>query len=184
MVEFGADYPAFLVVRSGVEGGFMLNKFATDRIIEAGDLVSLDVGCAYLEYYSDTIRTASVGRPSTQTLAIHDVAMRVNAEVRAAIRPGITIDELDQVRQRAIEQAGVPAAWDGIGHMIGSSVHELPRLGRGEQTVLEPGMVFSVEPGVLAPDGQLFVVEDIVVVTEMGHRDLTHSRREITVVGA
>jgi len=182
MIEHGADYPGFLVVRTGRDGGYMLNKLATDRVIERGDLVSFDVGCVYKDYNSDTIRMASLGTPGAETLAIHDVAMRVNQAVRDAVRPGVTIEALDQVRRRAIQAAGVDASWDGIGHTIGISTHELPRFGPGEETVLTPGMVFSVEPGVLGADGQLFVVEDIVVVTPDGRQDLTSSRREIVVV--
>jgi len=182
MIEHGADYPGFLVVRSGADGGYLLNKLATDRVIEQGDLVSFDVGCVYKDYNSDTIRMASLGKPRAEIVAIHEVAMRVNKVVREAVRPGVTIEALDRVRRDAIQAAGVDPSWDGIGHSIGISTHELPRFGPGEETPLAPGMVFSVEPGVLGLDGQLFVVEDIVAVTADGRKDLTHSRREIVVV--
>ena len=114
-----------------------------------------------------------------------DDALLVARVVRDAVRPGMTIGELAQVRSRVTAEIGAKAKWPGIGHAIGLSTHELPRIGPGldEQCVLAPGAVFTVEPG-LSYDGRLSVIEDMVVVTDTGAATLTNAQRELFIAPA
>lgn len=181
MMEHGADVPAFLIVRSGEDGTRTWNQYATDRIIEKGDLVGLDVGCQYKEYFSDMIRIGCAGTPSAAALRAQEAAVEVAERVRSAIKPGMVIEDLDKVRREAIRASGYQAAFHGMGHMIGISVHELPRIGPGVEETLEPGMVFTIEPGITSETGWLHGVEDLVLVTETGSRTLSHAPRHLAI---
>lgn len=181
MMENGADVPAFLIVRSGNDGMKTWNQYATDRVIQDGDLVGLDVGCQHMEYFADMIRIGCAGKPTPEAVKTQAAAARIAQTVRDAIRPGMVIDDLDKVRRDAIRESGYRQAWDGMGHMIGITVHELPRIGPDVHDILLPGMVFTIEPGILAEDGWLFGVEDLVLVTETGARTLCHAERQLVV---
>lgn len=191
MMKNGADSPGFLVVRSGPEGGVMLNKLATDRRVKKGELVDLDLGAIYRDYYADMIRTACIGQPTEQQRKMHKIAIRVNRECMRVVKPGIKISDIDDVRQKVEREEGLlKNAFAGVGHGIGLTMHELPRIGPGITDVLRPGMVFTIEPGFTTtiissgPDipqvGTLFV-EDAVLVTDNGYRELTHMDRELFV---
>ena len=181
-----ADVPNFLIIRTGEDGWYMGNPPSSDKVVKEGDIVSIDIGCIYRDYHSDMIRLASLGEPSRQYREWHAAAVHVAQVVREATRPGITIGDLCEVRRHVTAEFGVPAAWAGIGHAIGLTTHELPRVDPGiedSEFVLEPGFVFTVEPG-LSYDGRICAIEDVVVVTETGHRSLTHAPRELYIASA
>ncbi len=181
MMENGADVPAFLIVRSGEDGARTWNQYATDRVIEPNDLVGLDVGCQVGEYFSDMIRIGCAGTPTDAAVRAQNAADSIAQQVRDAIRPGMVIEDLDKVRRNAIRESGYTAAFHGMGHMIGTTVHELPRIGPDVQETLKPGMVFTIEPGITSETGWLFGVEDLVLVTETGARTLTHAPRHLAI---
>lgn len=182
MMAQGADQVSFLIVRTGEDGWYMGNPPSTDRPVKAGEMVHLDIGCVYRDYCSDMMRVASVGEPSPAYRKQHEDALLVAQVVRDAVRPGMTIGDLARVRSKITAEIGAKAKWPGIGHAIGLSTHELPRVGPGkdECCVLSPGAVFTVEPG-LSFDGRLSVVEDMIVVTDTGGATLTNAPRELFV---
>jgi Xaa-Pro aminopeptidase len=182
MMEEGADGPAFIIVRSGLPyGRLMMNKYATDLKIGKGDMVDLDLGAYYRDYQSDMIRTACLGKPTADQAKFHKIAQRCNEECRKAVRPGVKISEINDVRERVQKEEQVlEYAFRGVGHGIGLTGHEEPSIGPGNNTPLEPGMVFTVEPGFSVEQGSFFV-EDVLVVTKSGYDLLTHADREMFI---
>lgn len=149
---------------------------ASDRVIEKGDLVVLDLGCELEGYCSDLTRTVAVG-PATQTqLDMHAVVLQAQQAGIAATRAGAGGRDVDAAARGIIEQADVRGDFKhGLGHGVGLEVHEAPRLHRLSDDVLAAGDVVTVEPGVYATEGEGLRIEDCVVVSEEGAEVLTNA---------
>src|SRR5690606_13401438 len=145
--------------------------------IEAGELVTVDIGCLRDGYASDMTRTVSVGSPaSPEARGLYELVLRAQQEALAAIRPGRTVGEVDAAARRVIEQAGYGDRFShGLGHGLGLDVHEDPRLAPEGEGVLAAGMVVTVEPGVYLPGQGGVRIEDLVVVREDGPEILTQT---------
>jgi Xaa-Pro dipeptidase len=180
--EEGAQELGFIALRSTPDDFMMRNKLVTERELKVGDVISCDMGCVYRMYWSDMMRAASIGKPSPEIAKGFADALVVNTAVREAIRPGMEIDELDGVRAKTVEENGFGEWLPSIGHCIGSSCHESPGIRGGVHEILEPGMVFCVEPGVYYPP-HVFNIEDVVLVTDDGAESLNNFQRELYITG-
>jgi Xaa-Pro aminopeptidase len=182
LVVEGHDAPAFTIVASGPHGASP--HHAPDRRrVAPGDLVVLDFGGTIEGYYSDITRTLAVGEPDSERRAAYEAVRAAQESGVQAVRPGTTTGAVDQATRSALEQAGYgPYFVHRTGHGLGLEVHEPPYLVSGDETVLQPGMVFSVEPGVYLPGRFGVRIEDIVVVTPDGVERLNTANRELRVV--
>ena len=157
----------------------------SSRKLSRGDFVLLDFGAALDGYKADSTRMAVIGEPSARHREIHDVVLRAHDAAIAAVRPGATTGQVDAAARGVIESAGYgPNFFHRVGHGIGLEVHEDPSLDPGSATVLAPGMVFTVEPGVYVPGFGGVRIEDDVVVSEDGRRVLTGADRSLHVIPA
>jgi len=183
LVEEGHDAPAFTIVASGPNGASPHNETG-DRRIALGDLVVLDFGGLIDGYSSDITRTVAVGEPGEAARAAYE-AVRVAQEAGVyAVWPGATAGSVDTITRDALEEAGFgDYIVHRTGHGLGLEVHEPPYLVTGDETTLEPGMVFSVEPGVYLPGRFGVRIEDIVLVTPDGVERLNRADRELVVSG-
>ena len=182
MLEQGAEVPAFLIVKSGWGAYNAGNKFATPRVIRAGDIVTLDIGCQYRGYASDMIRSACLGQPDPEHRRLQEVALALNRTCLAEVRAGAPIKAIDQARQRFLQEHGFPVPpYAGVGHNLGISVHEMPRIGPEGEGVLQAGNVITVEPSIKAGPWGGISVEDMLVVTDAGYELLTTAPRELYV---
>jgi Xaa-Pro aminopeptidase len=172
----------FAVVGSGPNGANP-HHGAGDREIAPGDLVVLDFGGALDGYGSDITRTVAVGEPTARAREVYEVVRAAQQAGVEAVAPGVPCEEVDRAARAVIEAAGYGELFfHRTGHGIGVTGHEPPYIVAGETAPLEPGMVFSVEPGIYVP-GELGVrIEDIVAVTEDGVRRLNNAPRELEVV--
>ncbi|CAN5318071.1 MAG: M24 family metallopeptidase [Acidimicrobiia bacterium] len=183
LVEEGHDTAAFTIVASGPNGASPHHE-PTDRVIETGDTVVLDFGGRIGGYCSDTTRTFSVGEPPTEVAATYAALRMAQQAGFEAVRPGVAAESIDAVTRRVLDDAGYGQHFiHRTGHGIGLEVHEDPYLIAGNRRPLEPGMAFSVEPGVYVPGRFGMRIEDIVVVTMDGGRRLNESSRELVAVG-
>jgi Xaa-Pro aminopeptidase len=150
-----------------------------EREIHAGESVVLDFGTRVDAYPSDQTRTVVFdGEPSEEFRRVHDVVREAQSRAVAAIEPGATAGAVDRAAREVIENAGYGDQFvHRTGHGVGLDVHEDPDIVAGNETALEPGMVFSVEPGVYLPDRFGVRIEDLVVVTEDGAERLNHTDR-------
>jgi Xaa-Pro aminopeptidase len=179
----GAEVVDFTLVASGPNGAYPHHQFS-DRILQMGDFVILDIGATLNGYHSDVTRMIHLGEPTEEERAIFDIVLEANKQGREAIQPGARACDIDHATRRVIEKAGYgPNFFHRTGHGIGLEVHETPWITPTNETILGPGMAFSVEPGIYLP-GRLGVrIEDIVIVTKEGYHCLTGVDHELFVKG-
>lgn len=183
IVGEGHSGVAFVIVGSGPNGADPHHE-CSDRVLEAGDIVVVDIGGPVeAGYHSDCTRTYSIGEPPEEIAARYAVLQRAQAAAVAAVRPGITAEEVDAVARGVLAEAGLADFFvHRTGHGIGLSVHEDPYIVTGNELVLRPGMVFSVEPGIYLPGQWGARIEDIVVVTGDGAESVNNQPHELAVV--
>ena len=189
IVDEGHARPDFVIVGSGPNGASPHHE-ASDRVIEPGDVVVIDIGGPMPSgYFSDCTRTYVVAPDGGRTIApkieeVYGVVRRAQEAGVAAVRPGVTAESIDQAARSVIEQAGYGEYFiTRTGHGIGLEVHEHPYMVSGNTTALEPGMAFSVEPGIYLPGEFGVRIEDIVVVGESGPVLMNTAPTTLTIVG-
>lgn len=177
----GASQAAFPFIVASGPNGAMPHAVPTERVIQRGDLVTLDFGAVVDGYCSDITRTVGVGPLTPKQREIYALVLEAQQAGIAAVRPGRLGKEVDADARRVIEAAGYGENFGhGLGHGLGMEVHEdPPRLSRRGQARLVPNMVTSVEPGVYIPGWGGVRIEDLVVVTEEGCRVLTRAPKEL-----
>ncbi len=148
-------------------GGAEPHHVPTDAKLESGMLVTIDMGAVYGGYCSDFTRTFAYGRVDEKQREVYDVVYRAQKLGVAATRAGISCHDLDAVCRNYISEKGYGDKFiHTTGHGVGKLIHEAPRVGKGDETVLENGMVITIEPGIYLP-GELGVrIEDTLVVGE------------------
>lgn len=156
---------------------------ASSATVEPGNVLLIDFGCQVDGYRSDMTRTLLVGDVPDEIRRHHDAVREAQAIAIDAIAPGVDGRELDRMARERIERDGVAAYGHGLGHGIGLETHERPWLRRTVSYTLEPGMVFSVEPGIYLPGVTGIRIEDIVALEDGGPRLLTSSPREPITIG-
>lgn len=180
----GAEKLAFSTIVASGPNGALPHAVPSERKVGKGDLVTLDFGAVIDGYCSDMTRTVSVGPAGAREREIYELVLEAQVTGVRAVRPGRTGREVDAEARRVIEAAGYGEHFGhGLGHGVGSEVHEdPPRLSTRSESVLAPGMVTSVEPGVYIPGWGGVRIEDLVVVTQEGCRVLTNSPKELIEV--
>lgn len=184
ILEEGHTQVAFVIVGSGPNGASPHHDLS-DRVIEAGDVVVVDIGGPLPGgYFSDCTRTYAVGgEPAAAVREAYAVLQAAQEAAVAAVRPGATASAVDAAAREPIAAAGLGECFiHRTGHGIGLDVHEEPYIVDGNPLTLEPGMAFSVEPGVYLDGRWGARIEDIVVVTENGGERLNHRPRELVVL--
>jgi Xaa-Pro dipeptidase len=152
----------------------------TDRKIKKGDLVVIDWGAAYDDYFSDLTRTFSVGEISPELVKIYEVVKSANAAGREAGKPEHPAGEVDAAARTVIEAAGYGEFFTHrTGHGLGMEAHEQPYMFAGNPLVLKKGMVYTVEPGIYLPGKGGVRIEDNVVISEDGSECLSDFPREL-----
>ena len=172
----------FVIVASGPNAASPHHE-VSDRVLEPGDAVVVDIGGAMPSgYCSDSTRTYAIGEPPAEFTEYYKVLYDAQEAACAAVRPGVTAESVDAAAREPITAAGYGEAFfHRTGHGIGLEAHEDPYIVAGNGEVLEPGMAFSVEPGIYpGPHGAR--IEDIVVCTAEGCERLNHTTRELVVV--
>ena len=172
----------FVIVGSGPNAASPHHE-VSDRVLAAGDVVVVDIGGTMpTGYCSDSTRTYALGEPPAEFGAYYKVLYDAQEAACAAVRPGVTAEAVDAAAREPITEAGYGAAFfHRTGHGIGLEAHEDPYIVAGNTEPLEPGMAFSVEPGIYpGPHGAR--IEDIVVCTADGAERLNHTPRELVVV--
>jgi Xaa-Pro aminopeptidase len=179
----GGGMPRFVVVTAG-ERSALSDARATDRPLDVGDLVRFDVGCTYDGYWSDVGRTAVVSEPDDLQANRYASILAGEEAQLEMIAAGITAGQLFDVAVTTVEHHGLrPYRRHHCGHGIGRAVYEPPSVApAGRDEILLAGMVLCLETPFYEIGWGGMMVEDTVVVTEDGHRRLTHSDRGLRVI--
>jgi Xaa-Pro aminopeptidase len=184
IVEEGHTAAAFVIVGSGPNGASPHHD-VSDRVIETGDVVVVDIGGPLpTGYFSDCTRTYAVGtEPPARVRDAYAALQDAQERAVAAVRPGITAEQVDAAARARLTDSGLGERFlHRTGHGIGLDVHEDPYIVGGNAMPLEPGMAFSVEPGVYLDGDWGARIEDIVVVTENGCERLNTRPRDLVVL--
>jgi len=147
----------------------------TERALRPGDIVLIDFGAIYQGYPADITRTVCFGEPSEEFQKMFAAVLAANEAAIAISKPGVAMQAVDRAARQVIEDAGYGEYFiHRTGHGLGLDVHEpIPQIAEGVEQVLEPGMVFTIEPGVYIPGVGGVRLEDDVLVTEQGLDVLT-----------
>lgn len=169
----GAESVDATIVAAGRNSAFPHHQ-ASDRLLKVGDTIIIDIVATLDGYKSDVTRVVQLGEPSSKVRAVHELVLEANRLGREAAVAGACARDVDRAARAVIEKAGYgPYFIHRTGHGLGMEMHEAPWISADSATMLEPGMVFSVEPGVYL-EGEFGIrIEDIVVVTDGACRCLT-----------
>jgi Xaa-Pro aminopeptidase len=166
------------IVASGARSAWAHAR-PTSKPLRKNELVVLDQGAILRGYCSDMTRTVHLGKASRRVRSLYFAVLEAQAIGKQAIRPGVTAGEVDRAARSSLKRSKLDRYFThSLGHGLGLEVHEIPRLGKGEQTVLQEGMVLTVEPGVYLEGLGGIRIEDDVVVTAKGSVDLTSATRD------
>lgn len=182
--ENGAESVDFTIVASGPNGAFPHHETG-HRMLQTGDTIVLDIGATLDGYKSDITRMVQLGEPAAEVRAAFDAVRAANQAGQRAAVAGARAGDVDLATRQSLEQAGYGDYFvHRTGHGLGMEVHEPPWISSESDTVLQPGMVFSIEPGVYLPGKFGIRVEDIVVVQpEGGCRCLTGLDQDLVLRG-
>ena len=185
IVAEGHSEVAFIIVGSGPNGADPHHE-CSDRTLQVGDVVVVDIGGPYEPgYNSDSTRTYSLGEPEADVAKRYEVLQRAQRAAVAAVRPGVTAEQVDAAARDVLAAEGLAQAFvHRTGHGIGLSVHEEPYIVAGNDLPLEEGMAFSVEPGIYFAGEWGARIEDIVIVTADGAMSVNDRPHELVVVPA
>lgn len=180
--EMGGD-PSFPAIVAAGPNGALPHAEPGEREIGRGELVVFDMGAQLDGYCSDGTRTFATGEPGERARGVYEVVLGAQAAALAAVVAGAGGEAVDSAAREAIAAAGHGERFGhGLGHGVGLEVHEAPRLSQRSEDVLEAGEVVTVEPGIYLP-GELGVrIEDLVAVTEAGHRNLSGLSKDLQIV--
>jgi Xaa-Pro aminopeptidase len=182
LVETGHETSAFTIVGSGPNAASPHHE-AGHRQIVHGDAVVLDFGGRTGGYHSDMARTVAVGRADGDLTQVHEVVREAQEAAFQVVKPGVGAQDVDRAARQVIEVAGFGERFiHRTGHGIGLEEHEPPYIVEGNAETLEPGMCFSIEPGIYLPGEFGVRIEDIVTVTEDGAERLNRASRQLEIV--
>ncbi|MBB6675252.1 M24 family metallopeptidase [Cohnella nanjingensis] len=184
MRSLGASGTSFDTIVASGERSAMPHGVASDRVIGRDEFVTLDYGASYQGYVSDITRTVVVGRAGDKHREIYGIVLESQLYALERLKPGMTGREGDALTRDIITRYGYGDHFGhGTGHGIGMEIHEAPRLSRmASDTILTPGHVVTVEPGIYLPGFGGVRIEDDVVLTDAGIKILTHSPKELIVL--
>lgn len=155
----------------------------TDKKIEKGDFLTMDFGAAIGGYRADMTRTVAVGAVNDEQKAVYDTVLRAQTAAANAIKAGVVCKNIDKIARDIIYAAGYEGCFGhGLGHSVGIEIHENPCFNTRCDTVLLPGAVMTVEPGIYLENKFGVRIEDMVYVTENGCINLTESEHELIVL--
>jgi len=176
------ELPFAPIVASGPNSA-LPHAAVTDRALQAGDLLTLDWGAAHGGYFSDLTRTYAIGALDPELKVIYDLVRAANEAALAASRPGVSAAEVDAAARRVITDGGYgPYFVHRVGHGLGLECHEDPSMHGQNETPLEPGMTYTIEPGIYLPGKGGVRIEDNVVVTASGAESLGGLTHDLQVI--
>ncbi len=180
MLRQGAEGLSFDTIAASGIRSCMPHGTATDKVIETGDFLTLDFGCKYKGYCSDMTRTVVVGKASDRQKEIYNTVLSAQKAALDTIRAGELAKAVDDAARGVIENAGYGKHFGhGLGHSLGLKVHESPSCSPKSSDILTENMLMTVEPGIYIDDFGGVRIEDLVCVTNDGHRNLTTSGKDL-----
>lgn len=183
MRQMGSEGVSFdFIVVSG-QNTSLPHGVPTDKKIVRGDLITMDFGAVYQGYRSDMTRTVAVGEVNEEQLRVYETVLQAQLVAEQAVRAGVVCKDVDKVARDLINEAGYEGCFGhGLGHGVGIEIHENPSFNTRCETVLQPGMILTNEPGIYL-EGKFGVrIEDMLCVTDDGCLNMTSSDKRLIVL--
>ena len=174
MRKKGAHKEAFEIIVVSGERSSLIHGKPSEKKIEEGELIIIDMGSNYQQYNSDITRTIMIGKGNEKQKEIFSIVLEAQEKALEFIKPGVKCNEVDTVARNYIENKGYGKHFGhGLGHGVGLEIHESPRVSSIDSTILAPGMVVTIEPGIYLPGIGGVRIEDTVLITDDGMEILT-----------
>ncbi len=168
-LRLGAERVAFPTIAASGPNGSLPHAIPSDRVIQEGELLTLDFGARVNGYNSDITRTIGFGKIGPELRELYQRVLDAQLMALDAIKPGVVCSDVDKVARDYLDARYPSAFGHSLGHGVGLLIHEQPRLAIGSETVLAPGHVVTVEPGVYIPGLGGCRIEDTVILTADGY---------------
>ena len=183
MRKLGSEGVAFdFIVVSG-KNTSLPHGIPTDKQVERGDFITMDFGSVIGEYRSDMTRTVAVGHVSEEQKQVYHTVLQAQFAALDAIKPGVACSVVDKIARDYIHRAGYEGCFGhGLGHSVGIEIHENPTFSPGSKSILTPGNLRTVEPGIYLENQFGVLIEDMVYVTEESCQNLTHSPKDLILL--
>jgi len=183
MLHYGAENMSFDPIVVSGPNGSLPHGVPSEKEIQAGEFVTMDFGCIYHGYCSDMTRTVAVGSVTEEMETVYHTVLSAQLAGIAAAKAGVTGRAVDAAARTVIEQAGYGAYFGhSFGHGVGVEIHEAPNASGMNEKPLPAGAVISAEPGIYLP-GKLGVrIEDVIILTEDGCRNITEAPKELLIL--
>lgn len=155
----------------------------TDKCIEHGDFITMDFGAIVDGYCGDMTRTVAMGFVTPEQLEVYEVVLKAQMAACEAIKPGVKCFDVDKVARDIIVEAGYGEFFiHGLGHGVGTLVHEAPTLNTKSDEILAENMVVTIEPGIYIPKKFGVRIEDLAIVTSFGIMNKVKSKKELIIL--
>ena len=183
LLKNGADGMAFEPIVVSGPNSSMPHGVPGERLVQAGDFVTMDFGATYQGYCADMTRTVAVGYVTEEMETVYNTVLKAQTAAIAASKPGVTGREIDAVARKIITDAGYGAYFGhGYGHSLGMEVHESPSPNGRNEEGMPVGAVASAEPGIYLPGKFGVRIEDVVIFREDGCENITKSPKNLMIV--
>lgn len=182
MKKQGAEDLAFSTIFVAGKNGSQCHGVPSDNIVNKGDFVTIDMGAKLDGYHSDMTRTFAVGFVTDEQRDVYNTVLKAHLAAAAAVKPGVKCNAIDKIARDIIETPYPDTFGHGLGHGVGFEIHEWPAFNFRDETIIEPGMVITDEPGIYIAGKFGVRIEDMLLVTEDGCRSLTKSDKELLIL--
>ena len=183
MLLRGAERMSFDPIVVSGPNTSMPHGVPTEKTVAAGDFITMDFGCVYRGYCSDMTRTVAVGHVTEEMEKVYQIVLQAQAAGIAAARAGVPGSAIDAAGRKVIADAGYgPYFGHSFGHSVGVEIHESPNAAPSNHQPMPAGAVVSAEPGIYLPGRFGVRIEDVIVLTEDGCRDITLAPKELLVL--
>ena len=183
LMGLGAEGLSFPTICVSGERTNLPHGEPSDKVIEEGDLVTMDFGAVCDGFCGDMTRTIGIGELSEEQIEVYNVVYEAQLAGLAACRAGVSCFDADKAARDIIEEAGYGEYFiHTTGHGVGREVHEAPRLAANSEDILQSNMVVTVEPGIYIPDKFGVRIEDLLVITDFGIINGTKSEKDLIII--
>lgn len=183
MRKNGSEGVAFETIAVSGKNSSLPHGVPSDKALESGDFITMDYGAVYEGYKSDMTRTLALGFVSAEQQAVYDTVLKAQNTALCEIAPGKICNKIDAAARNIITEAGFGKCFGhGLGHCVGLEIHETPAFNTRDETVLKPGMVITVEPGIYLENKFGVRIEDMVVITDNSFENITASPKSLIVL--
>ncbi|MBR4099247.1 MAG: aminopeptidase P family protein [Clostridium sp.] len=183
MLRRGAEKVSFDPIVAAGPNGSKPHAIPGSTVIEQGMFITMDFGCMWGGYCSDMTRTVAIGQPTEEMERVYNTVLQAQKAGIAAARAGVSGRAIDEAARRVIAQAGYGEYFNhSFGHSLGLEIHEAPNASPTDTTPMPVGAAISAEPGIYLPGKFGVRIEDVLILSDDGCRDITRSRKDLIVL--